>query len=525
MVASVERGMLNLCRKGRAVTMARTLQHGLRMHWPARSLLLGIAGTLLFEPLPARAQSSDPAPVELFEYSIPTKKNYLRAFLELEALTTVSVVWYVMDVHQGHDVGYRWQDFQKKLTGATLGHDDNAFATNYFGHGVGGNAYYLSARSNHLSIGESFGFAVAGAVLWEYFGEVDQTVSINDLINTPFSGLGIGEPATQLAAFFDRQSPTFVHRALGAVFGPINSLNDAFDGNHLRRNANARDDWHRFSLSTTARFTRNEVSQPERTVGRHTDFRVELAEQLARLRGYDSEAKTSGFYSDGNVSNMSLGASFGQGGLRDLEFRAEVSPFGYYQRSARPISGGLLGHRFVVGFQVGYRYLAHDYSAATPSGLNRATFIEPFGGLFEFTGELGKVSVTSRVAFSALYGGIHPFASRAYGPDRRALPPVLERFDYYFGAGGQLETSLTVRVLSLEGEFAVLGRRLRCVDEHVRVPISDDWQRLQLAVGFHPRPAWLLRIYSDDSVRMGYLAAARATAHERAAGLEARVNF
>ena len=115
------------------------------------------------------AESAKPSP-ETFEYTTPTEKNYLRAVLELEALTTVSVVWYVIDVRQGGEVGYRWQTFQKKLSGTAIGHDDNGFGTNFRGHGLGGNAYYLSARSNHLGIGESLGFAVAGALLWEYFG-------------------------------------------------------------------------------------------------------------------------------------------------------------------------------------------------------------------------------------------------------------------------------------------------------------------------------------------------------------------
>jgi hypothetical protein len=45
----------------------------------------------------AAADAERPSP-DTFEYTAPTEKNYLRAVLELEALTTVSVVWYVIDV-------------------------------------------------------------------------------------------------------------------------------------------------------------------------------------------------------------------------------------------------------------------------------------------------------------------------------------------------------------------------------------------------------------------------------------------
>ncbi|HEY3669026.1 MAG TPA: DUF3943 domain-containing protein, partial [Polyangiaceae bacterium] len=196
-----------------------------------------------------------------FEYTTPTEKNYLRAILELEGLTTISVVWYVMAVRNGGDVGYRWQMFQKKLSGTAFAHDDNAFGTNFHGHGIGGNAYYLSARSNHLSIAESFGFAVAGATLWEYFGEVGEIVSINDLIVTPFSGIGIGEPFTQFSAFLDRQqNPSMANRVLATVFGPLKTVNDQLDGVELKRASTSRDDWHRFVIGGAPAYTRSQVT-------------------------------------------------------------------------------------------------------------------------------------------------------------------------------------------------------------------------------------------------------------------------
>ena len=390
---------------------------------------------------------------------------------------------------------------------------------------MGGNAYYLSARSNHLSIGESFGYAVAGAWLWEYFGEVDQSVSANDVIVTPFTGIGIGEPATQLSAFFDRQRPTLAHRTLATIFSPLKSLNDVLDGVTLSREPNPRDDWHRFSAATSAVFTHSELKQPERTVSERTELRVEISERLARLTGYDSAAHVAGWFDDGNVSSMSLGATLASRGLRELEFKADALPAGYYQRDVRSTTDGMLGNAWLLGFQVGYGYHAHDYHAAPASGLNRAVFVKPLGAVFEYRGELGKISVASRVSASALYGGVHPIASEAYGPARAELAAVVSKFDYYFAAGGEIETSLSVRVLRLEADLNLLGRSVACVDRHVQVPISDSWQRLQWGVAYRIQPAWSLRLYSDDSLRTGRMGAAHAQAHERALGLETRANF
>jgi len=472
----------------------------------------------------AHAESPDFVP-DTFEYTTPTEKNYLRAVLELGALTSVGVAWYAIDVRQGRDVGYRWQMFQKKLSGTAIAHDDNAFGTNFRGHGVGGNVYYGSARSNHLGIGESLGFAIAGAVLWEYFGEISEVVSVNDLIVTPFTGIGLGEPLVQFSAFFDRQSPTAINRAFGSVFGPLKSVNDALDGSKLSRSSTRRNDWHLFSAAASLAFTRSEFHQPGLSVSEHTDYRLEVSERLARLPDYDAAGRHSLWFSDANLSGMSLGVAFGEQGLRDFAFGADFVPFGYYQREMRGAAGDLHGSGWVLGFQMGYRYLVHNFAAVPETGHDRTAFVEPAGALFESTVEFGNLSFSSRLAVTAIYGGVHPLASEAYGPDHAAWQSVLSHFDYYFGAGAQLEGSLGLRVFRLDSELSLLGRSFVCVDEHAQLPMSDAWRRLGWSVGYHIDPSWSLRFYSDDLVRTGRLGVARASAHETSAGLQARATF
>jgi len=474
--------------------------------------------------LNARAQSSDEVP-DTFEYTTPTQKNYLRAVLELGALTTVGVAWYAVDVRRGQDVGYRWQIFQKKLSGSAIGHDDNAFGTNFRGHGLGGNVYYGSARSNHLSIAESFGFAIAGSVLWEYFGEISEVVSVNDLIVTPFTGIGLGEPLTQFSAFFDRQPPTALNRTLGTAFGPLKTVNDALDGAKLSRTSSRRNDWHLFSVTASVAYTRSEFRMPASSLGYHTDYRLEFSERLARLPDYDAPGRHARWFSDANLSGMSLGVAFGAQGLRDFAFGADFVPFGYYQRDVRGAAEDLRGSGWVLGFQMGYRYLVHDFAARGATGLDRTAFVAPAGALFEVDVELGDVSLSSRLAVAGIYGGVHPLASETYGPDRAALHSVLRQFDYYFGAGAQLESSLGLRVFRLDSKLRLLGRSFSCVDEHATLPIGDTWRQLRWDVGYRIQPGWSLRLYSDELVRTGRLGVARASAHEVSAGLEARATF
>lgn len=484
-------------------------------------LLVGVA--VLAAPRTARADESDSP--DTFQYVGPTQKNYLRAIFELGALTTVGIAWYAIDVKKGANVDYRWQMFERKLSGTAFGHDDNAFGTNFHGHGVGGNVYYLSARSNHLSIPESFGFAVAGATLWEYFGEIGEIVSVNDLIVTPLTGVGVGEPLTQFGAYFDRRPPSFVNRLFGTLFGPLKSVNDALDGAQLSRDSNPRNDWHRFRLAVSPMFTKSEFTDSRRAVANSSNFRFDWDERLARLRDYEDVGDRAEFFVDGNLSGMSLRAAYGERGFSDFAFSTNVVPFGYYRRRAQLSAAGLQGGGFVLGFELGYRYLVHRYLDGPTDMLDRAAFVRPLGVMFEFRGHLGSATVSSRVDLLAAYGGVHPLASRAFGPDRDQLPLVLNHFDYYFGAGGELEASLDVSFHRLAADASLLGRRFSCVDEHAHLPIRDAWERYVAGLTYRLGDGWSARIFGEKAFRSGMLGDARASVRESTSGLELRTTF
>ena len=70
--------------------------------------------------------------------------------------------------------------------------DSDKFGINFIGHPHTGNFYFNVARSNGYSYWGSLPFAVEGSLLWEYFGE-NSRPSINDIINTPVSGMFLGE--------------------------------------------------------------------------------------------------------------------------------------------------------------------------------------------------------------------------------------------------------------------------------------------------------------------------------------------
>ena len=70
--------------------------------------------------------------------------------------------------------------------------DTDRFGLNFIGHPHTGNFYFNIARSHGYSFWQSLPYAIEGSLIWEYLGE-NTRPSWNDLINTPLSGMFLGE--------------------------------------------------------------------------------------------------------------------------------------------------------------------------------------------------------------------------------------------------------------------------------------------------------------------------------------------
>ncbi|MEP7164290.1 MAG: DUF3943 domain-containing protein [Ferruginibacter sp.] len=70
--------------------------------------------------------------------------------------------------------------------------DTDGFGINFIGHPHSGSYYHNIARSNGYSYWQTLPYALWGSLTWEYFGE-NTRPSYNDMINTPISGMFLGE--------------------------------------------------------------------------------------------------------------------------------------------------------------------------------------------------------------------------------------------------------------------------------------------------------------------------------------------
>lgn len=496
-----------------------------------------MVGALISEP--ARAQSSPAAPAQsspaarvpkTFAYTTKADADYVRALLEMSGIMTFGFLWYVTqtEVVRDYDVNYTWPVFRRKLSGEAVGLDTNHFGTNFIGHPLGGVGYYFAARSNRLSIAESLGFATGGSLLWEYFGEVRERVSLNDMIVTPLAGLALGESWMQLGAFFDRSSPALHNRILGSVFAPLKAINDGLDGasparpEHVDRYGFPTDEWHQFDLDAAYATTWQGPTAASRQTMVTPECRISLVSQLARLPGHDRPEQHSLVFDDANVSSIDLEAAIASTGIADLSLTTQVGLIGYsFRNVVRAPNGGLWGHSALLALTTGYQYSVHDYDRDRPGPIDRISSVQPIGLLFEHRADLGRARLRTRVEANGSFGGITPYALSAYrlqGPAEQEQVTVLEVRQYYFGIGGGVGGTFVVDAGPFEAQSGLRYERFTQVGSNL--PSADERLKLFMRAGTGvPGTPLRATAFVERRSRAGELDTARAQRAEISAGL------
>ncbi len=477
--------------------------------------------------------SEEPTPT--FSYTTPTEKDYLRAFFEWGGVVTAGFLQYITEkgMVRNYDVRYNWPMFRQKLLMQKLEWDTNYIGTNFLGHMVGGSDYYYAARANHLSIAESFGMSVAGSLLWEYVGEVREIVSINDMIVTPLSGVAVGEPMTQLGAFFDRSAPTLHNRVLGVVFTPFKSLNDLLDGHTLARAESfdaygfPANEWHEFHFAAGLAQTWQQDAAPGSAARSSQEWRFTLASHLARLPDYTGPGHHSMLFSDGNASSIDVSVAMLPDGVADLDIATQVVFAGQYTRDARLDShGGLWGNGTLIGWSAGYQYTVHDYDRDRRRQIDQITSVEPLGVLFEHRGAFGAGRVFTRISAGADFAGVRPYALSAYRTraDAVALPYVIDQHEYYYGMGGRGAATVGIGAGHFEAQarlrfeaYAAVYAPVGTYDERTTLE-----ERLSYALAGTPAR---VAVFAEQRARSGQMGHANAYRSELSLGVEIGARF
>ena len=111
--------------------------------------------------------------------------------------------------------------------------DNDCFLDNHLAHPYHGSFYHSSARGSGYGFWASFPFVAAGSASWELFAE-KITPSLNDLINTTFGGMALGEVTYRLSSLLGargRNGPPGFSREVGAfVLSPVGRMQGLLQG-------------------------------------------------------------------------------------------------------------------------------------------------------------------------------------------------------------------------------------------------------------------------------------------------------
>ncbi|WP_257213753.1 DUF3943 domain-containing protein [Sphingobacterium sp. 1.A.4] len=111
--------------------------------------------------------------------------------------------------------------------------DDNQFTTNQIDHPFHGQIYFNAFRSNGYNFYQSSLATVAGSYIWETAGET-QHPSINDLVNTTFGGILLGEMMHRVSRNILARSRNGHNRIgneiVATLVNPVSGLNRWLDG-------------------------------------------------------------------------------------------------------------------------------------------------------------------------------------------------------------------------------------------------------------------------------------------------------
>lgn len=173
----------------------------------------------------------------------PAKKRFGRATL-IWSLTEVGPWTYDQYIVNAGWAHITLKTLKYNISPGSWAWDNDGFTTNQFAHPSHGSIFFNAYRSNGYNFWQSVPAAFAGSYIWETVGET-QAPSINDLINTGFGGVVLGETLHRFSArLINNHSKGIkkqLSRVLATILDPAGGLNSLMDGKWGKASTNSAD--------------------------------------------------------------------------------------------------------------------------------------------------------------------------------------------------------------------------------------------------------------------------------------------
>ena len=195
-----------------------------------------------YERLPAglAKYSSTKIPDTLKEEST-TEKNYWLPAVEIVGLNFG--IWsYSRYLTSEGWSAISWESIKNNFSNG-FKWDSDGYLMNQFMHPYHGSNYFNTARSNGLEFWESAPYALGGSLMWEYFME-NEPPSYNDIVNTPITGIILGEISFRVSNLIIDESTfgfeRFLREFTSTLIDPMQGFNRLIRGD-MWKSGNARE--------------------------------------------------------------------------------------------------------------------------------------------------------------------------------------------------------------------------------------------------------------------------------------------
>jgi hypothetical protein len=357
---------------------------------------------------------------------------YLYTFLETALGIGAGTVWYL---RHGSDERWgramQWQNWRRKLfTTDEVTFDGDHFNTNAVGHPFDGTVYYQIARGNGLGPAGAFLSTVLASTFWEYFVEIPENPSLNDLVITPTAGAIIGESTYRLGRYLARSGPGVARCGGALLFAPVATLNEE-PLCHRRSGLLPK-----AQLGLAAGFGRVIFNG----VQTRNELALRLGADVVSQRDYERPGQGNVAVAPGQWVSLIGDARLGPGRIDGVWFHAGTVWGGRYERHYLAVAGDTdvpvgrpaRGSGTIIGLGSVFDYRLRDL----PDMHDRSATVGLLGPMFELSmrGDVYfRLSVSMQYAFAII-------GSMAYRENYRTLlgqviKTSLSDSGYYYGQG------------------------------------------------------------------------------------------
>ncbi len=381
--------------------------------------------------------------------------HYIRYTIEMAVLLGSGTAWYWID-RERQVADWDFPSVSDRLTFKAWRFDNNQFGINFLGHPINGVGFHTLARSNNFSMLGAVGAGFATSMVWEFALEFREKISINDVLVTTGAGVSIGEFLHWLGRYVNSApgGGRTGHKIAAWMFGVQQALHNRIDREKPPPDGQPTDSlgfsphiWHRFQLSSGYSLATNASNDnpTDKNVG---GYRLDLKGKLAAIPGYLRPGRFHRWFSDGNVTELSIAATVGEGDGMDIS--SETILFGVHHQHI-PAPSMSIGEAVTLGAAIGYQYRDETFGQFRDR-LGILHFPGPAIDL-HLVGSSWHLRVASRL--HADFAGVNAPLFRQWreaNPDTRTKE-IVQREGYYYGLGlsTRLNAELTFPWVELGG--------------------------------------------------------------------------